>query len=100
MCGFVSWLRTSLLGNGAYFNPFELETDFNNFSFLMYIFDRYSPYSYQNNREKYKNDDEKREFTLKECLWFCMTSLTPQGGGEAPKNLSGRLVAATWWLFG
>ena len=22
-----------------------------------------------------------------------------QGGGEAPKNLSGRLVAATWWLF-
>ena len=29
-----------------------------------------------------------------------MTSLTPQGGGEAPKNLSGRLLAATWWLFG
>ena len=23
-----------------------------------------------------------------------------KGGGEAPKNLSGRLVAATWWLFG
>lgn len=22
------------------------------------------------------------------------------GGGEAPRNLSGRLVAATWWLFG
>ena len=22
------------------------------------------------------------------------------GGGEAPKNISGRLVAATWWLFG
>ena len=22
-----------------------------------------------------------------------------QGGGEAPRNLSGRLVAATWWLF-
>ncbi|XP_063241815.1 ionotropic receptor 25a [Bacillus rossius redtenbacheri] len=69
-------------------------------SFLMWVFDRWSPYSYQNNREKYKDDDEKREFNLKECLWFCMTSLTPQGGGEAPKNLSGRLVAATWWLFG
>ncbi|XP_037037565.1 ionotropic receptor 25a [Bradysia coprophila] len=69
-------------------------------SFLMWVFDRYSPYSYQNNREKYKDDDEKREFNIKECLWFCMTSLTPQGGGEAPKNLSGRLVAATWWLFG
>lgn len=69
-------------------------------SFLMWVFDRWSPYSYQNNREKYKDDDEKREFNIKECLWFCMTSLTPQGGGEAPKNLSGRLVAATWWLFG
>ncbi|XP_045585173.2 ionotropic receptor 25a isoform X1 [Procambarus clarkii] len=69
-------------------------------SVLLYIFDRFSPYSYQNNREKYKDDEEKREFNLKECLWFCMTSLTPQGGGEAPKNLSGRLVAATWWLFG
>ncbi|XP_011312741.1 glutamate receptor ionotropic, kainate 2 [Fopius arisanus] len=69
-------------------------------SFLMWLFDRWSPYSYQNNKEKYKNDEEKREFNLKECLWFCMTSLTPQGGGEAPKNLSGRLVAATWWLFG
>ncbi|XP_058796217.1 ionotropic receptor 25a-like isoform X2 [Phymastichus coffea] len=69
-------------------------------SLLMWLFDKFSPYSYQNNREKYKDDDERREFTLKECLWFCMTSLTPQGGGEAPKNLSGRLVAATWWLFG
>lgn len=44
----------------------------------MYIFDRWSPYSYQNNREKYADDDEKREFNMKECLWFCMTSLTPQ----------------------
>jgi hypothetical protein len=47
-------------------------------SFLMWVFDRWSPYSYQNNREKYKDDEEKREFNLKECLWFCMTSLTPQ----------------------
>ncbi|XP_033323071.2 ionotropic receptor 25a isoform X1 [Megalopta genalis] len=69
-------------------------------SVLLWMFDRWSPYSYQNNREKYRNDDEKREFNLRECFWFCMTSLTPQGGGEAPKNLSGRLVAATWWLFG
>ncbi|KAG8201467.1 hypothetical protein JTE90_024336 [Oedothorax gibbosus] len=71
-------------------------------SFLMYLFDRLSPYSYYNNKEKYKDDDEdeKRDFSLKESLWFCMTSLTPQGGGEAPRNLSGRLVAATWWLFG
>lgn len=41
----------------------------------MYIFDRWSPYSYQNNREKYIDDDEKREFNMKECLWFCMLFL-------------------------
>ena len=69
-------------------------------SFIMWIFDKYSPYSFQNNQEKHKDDEEKRLFDLKECLWFCMTSLTPQGGGEAPKSFSGRLVAATWWLFG
>lgn len=48
------------------------------FSILMWIFDKYSPYSYQNNIEKYKDDEEKRYFNFKECLWFCMTSLTPQ----------------------
>ena len=59
----------------------------------MWIFDKYSPYSYQNNMDKYEDDEEKRFFDLRECFWFCMTSLTPQGGGEAPKNVSGRLVA-------
>lgn len=61
-------------------------------SCLIWFFDRYSPYSYQNNLEKYKDDDERRVFTLTECFWFCLLSLTPQGGGETPKNLSGRLV--------
>jgi len=89
---FLSVLEDSVWGCilGAYFVT----------SVLLWIFDRWSPYSYQNNIEKYEDDDEKRYFNLKEALWFCMTSLTPQGGGEAPKNLSGRLVAATWWLFG
>ena len=46
--------------------------------------------------EKYEDDEEKRFFDLRECFWFCMTSLTPQGGGEAPKNVSGRLVAGSF----
>ena len=68
-------------------------------SVLLWCFDKWSPYSYQNNMERFEDDDETRYFNLKESLWFCMTSLTPHGGGEAPKNLSGRMVAATWWLF-
>ena len=47
-------------------------------SILMWIFDKYSPYSFQNNMETFKDDDEQRYFSLKESLWFCMTSLTPQ----------------------
>ena len=69
-------------------------------SSLLWVFDRFSPFSYQNNIEKFEDDDENRYFNMKESFWFCMTSLTPQGGGEAPKSMSGRMVAATWWLFG
>lgn len=40
-----------------------------------------------------------RKFTLKESFWFALTSFTPQGGGEAPKALSGRTLVAAYWLF-
>jgi len=36
---------------------------------------------------------------LRESFWFALTSFTPQGGGEAPKALSGRVVVAAYWLF-
>ena len=64
----------------ATINSFQTEF-LNQFdSILLWIFDRWSPYSYQNNKEKYADDpeEEKREFSLKESLWFSMTSLTPQ----------------------
>lgn len=66
----------------------------------MWLSDKWSPYSYQNNMEKYKESKEKRVFGFKESLWFCLTTLTPQGGGETPKSMSTKLIAATWWLFG
>ncbi|PVD29826.1 hypothetical protein C0Q70_09083 [Pomacea canaliculata] len=59
------------------------------------------PYSHQNTRKESKEgQQEARVFTFKEGIWFCLMSLTPQGGGETPRAFSGRLVAATWWLFG
>lgn len=36
---------------------------------------------------------------MKESFWFALTSFTPQGGGEAPKALSGRTLVAAYWLF-
>lgn len=47
-------------------------------SSLLYCFDRWSPYSFRNNGEEYEDDPEKKIFTVKESLWFCITSFTPQ----------------------
>ncbi|EDW00137.1 ionotropic receptor 25a [Drosophila grimshawi] len=64
---------------------------------LIWILDRYSPYSSRNNPDAYPY--ECRQFTLRESFWFALTSFTPQGGGEAPKALSGRILVASYWLF-
>ncbi|ODM95541.1 Glutamate receptor ionotropic, kainate 2 [Orchesella cincta] len=63
---------------------------------LLWFLDKYSPYSAQNNPNKYKSF---RKFTLKESFWFALTSFTPQGGGEPPKALSGRTLVAAYWIF-
>ena len=64
---------------------------------LIWALDRFSPYSYHNNKDAYP--EGARDFTLGESLWFSLTSLTPQGGGECPKALSGRVLVAAYWLF-
>ncbi|RWS17767.1 glutamate receptor ionotropic: kainate 2-like protein [Dinothrombium tinctorium] len=69
-------------------------------SILLFTFDLMSPYSYTNLQRNRRSREKCRVFNLKECFWFCIISLTPQGGGEAPRNVSGRLVVATWWIFG
>ncbi|XP_066256016.1 ionotropic receptor 25a [Euwallacea similis] len=65
--------------------------------FMIWFLDKYSPYSARNNKKAYPYPC--REFTLKESFWFALTSFTPQGGGEAPKALSGRTLVAAYWLF-
>lgn len=69
-------------------------------SVCLWTLDKLSPFSFSNNRILYSHCIEKRDFTFKECFWFGMTSITPQGGGEAPKNYSGKMAVATWWAFG
>ncbi|XP_075214966.1 ionotropic receptor 25a-like [Lycorma delicatula] len=64
---------------------------------MIWFLDKYSPYSAQNNKQLYPYPC--RHFTLKESFWFALTSFTPQGGGEAPKALSGRTLVAAYWLF-
>ncbi|CAH1716872.1 unnamed protein product [Chironomus riparius] len=62
---------------------------------VLWILELLSPYSARN----FKYNEESREFTLRESIWFALTSFTPQGGGEVPKAFSGRVVVATYWLF-
>ncbi|XP_055617080.1 glutamate [NMDA] receptor subunit 1 [Toxorhynchites rutilus septentrionalis] len=64
---------------------------------MLWLLDKFSPYSAKNNKDAYPY--ECRDFTLKESFWFALTSFTPQGGGEAPKALSGRTLVAAYWLF-
>lgn len=64
---------------------------------LLWFLDRYSPYSSHNNKEAYPY--ETRDFSLNECVWFALTSFTPQGGGETPKAVSARILVAAYWLF-
>jgi len=64
---------------------------------MLWLLDKFSPYSAKNNKEAYPGPC--REFTLKESFWFALTSFTPQGGGEAPKALSARVLVAAYWLF-
>ncbi|KAM7352126.1 LOW QUALITY PROTEIN: ionotropic receptor 25a-like [Cochliomyia hominivorax] len=70
-------------------------------SFLIWLFERLSPFSYQKNREKYQdNVDQIRVFTFKECLWFSITSLTSQGSRDIPRNTAACFLTFSWWLFG
>ena len=39
-----------------------------------------------------------RDFTLGESIWFALTSLTPQGGGECPK-VKVQIINGTWKSF-
>lgn len=64
---------------------------------MIWLLDKYSPYSARNNKDAYPYPC--REFSLKESFWFALTSFTPQGGGEAPKSLSGRTMVSAYWLF-
>lgn len=66
-------------------------------SILMYVFGRYSPLRRKNAAENHKPDS--RFTSLRDCFWFCLTSITPHNCGPLPENPSGKLVAAVWWLF-
>ena len=65
ICKFLNWLEKTLI-----------------FKIWIHIL-IYKFFNIVKNREAYP--EGAREFSFGECIWFCLTSLTPQGGGECPK---------------
>ncbi|XP_032238520.2 glutamate receptor 3 isoform X2 [Nematostella vectensis] len=65
---------------------------------LMWILDRFSPYGF---RAEAKNtgEGEGDEFSLPNSLWFATGSILQQGGDNTPRSGSGRVLAASFWLF-
>lgn len=83
--------------NGSYFYR-RRKIDLATCSFLLFVYDKWSPFSYLNHAYDMRHDT--RIFTLKEGIWYCLMALVPQGGGDTPRNPSGKLLCATWWIFG
>ncbi|EFN76791.1 ionotropic receptor 25a [Harpegnathos saltator] len=68
-------------------------------SILIRLFERFSPYSYSNMAESYTDEPDQRFASLRECFWFSLTALTPEGASAMPKSLSGKMAVAVWWLL-
>ncbi|XP_030639394.1 probable glutamate receptor [Chanos chanos] len=62
-------------------------------SICIYLAARISPYEWD------KPQTEENHFSLLHSFWYAAGALTLQGAGPHPKALSGRVIAAIWWLF-
>ncbi|KFD66081.1 hypothetical protein M514_21757 [Trichuris suis] len=67
-------------------------------SAMLTLFDIFSPFSWHNRKNCEIKETERKRLLMKENLWFCMMSFTLQGAGENPRNLSGRIVVAAYWI--
>ena len=82
----LSSLIIFLVVRSTYLTSFLLNLQ--NFSVIIYILDRFSPYSYQNNKKLYQDETEKRVFDLRESFWFSIISLVPQVCVDFPSSVN------------
>ncbi|XP_068223506.1 glutamate receptor ionotropic, kainate 2-like [Palaemon carinicauda] len=68
-------------------------------SLLLFVLARFSPYEWTNPHPCDTSQDKLNEFSLLNCLWFCIGSLMQQGGDILPRAVSTRIVAGMWWFF-
>jgi len=66
---------------------------------MFFIIGKFSPYEWGNVAAEKDPRGARNAFSLRNSYLFVLTTLTWQGFREAPRSLSGRLMAAFWWLF-
>ncbi|KAF5405970.1 Ligand-gated ion channel [Paragonimus heterotremus] len=68
-------------------------------SFLVYLLDRLSPYSFQNQAVLHGGPSEGTLFTLKESIWYVLGACTQQGESLDPRSTSTRILITGHWIF-
>uniref|UniRef100_A0A5S6QRF9 Ionotropic glutamate receptor C-terminal domain-containing protein n=1 Tax=Trichuris muris TaxID=70415 RepID=A0A5S6QRF9_TRIMR len=69
-------------------------------SILLHVFDYCSPFSQRNNTQHCGIEcPRSTSMNLVDSFWFCLMSFTTHGGGQIPRNMSGRIIVTAWWLF-
>ncbi|THD28533.1 Glutamate receptor 4 [Fasciola hepatica] len=68
-------------------------------SLLVYILDKFSPYSYQNQAVRTDGPSEGTIFTLKESVWYVLGACTQQGESLDPRSMSTRILITGHWIF-
>ncbi|BFZ10882.1 hypothetical protein BsWGS_13921 [Bradybaena similaris] len=66
---------------------------------VFFIIGTFSPYEWGNVAADRDPRGAKNSFTLRNSYLFALSTLTWQGFREAPHSLSGRIMAAFWWMF-
>jgi len=66
---------------------------------MFYLIGKFSPYEWGNIAADRDPRGAKNAFSLRNSYLFALSTLTWQGFREPPRSLSGRIMAAFWWIF-
>ena len=91
----------------SFLSPFSLDVwvyvlcAYSGVSVILFIVGHISPYEWSNPHPCRQEDSAvmKNSFSLLNSFWFTIGSLMQQGSDLAPKSMSTRAMASTWYFF-
>lgn len=86
--------------------PFGVEVWFINLvifviiSAMLYFFNYFDPYEWRAAAERRETFEENADnFSMRNSMWFAITSMFLQSFDSSPRSNAGRTLAAFWWVF-